>query len=599
MNLRYQHEINREHKHHWYESGNVLMHKFLARLTRRFRHAGFTAWMTGLGIIIICAILTIATHGPAPATVHYDLLRNHDWSDFAGATQTPDGVVIKALDRKIVNQDGSGGQPNPAVNLAGPAISFGNDLALNASLRGFQTGDSLQLYGGVPIIYDEWRFEPPSVQLMLIKQAIRVSVWDGNSSNPAEMKQFVFTDKNLASLNVTRHADKLAITANGKAIGGINTRTVFKAGKLWIGADAGNGNTGWTLTKLMARAPIKTLRINDGLAWNKPPNSGPAMLQSLATAQPHPIQIGAAIALNPLLTDARYRTLALGQFGMWTPENELKPQFIHPQPNTYSFKEADLLVNTALRNGIAVHGHTLVFGEANPRWMQTAAPAARRQIMVDHITAVMTHFKDRIHEWDVLDEPLSDNDRDYANGGDGLRRHIWYQAMGKDYPAIALRAAHAADPSAKLYINDYGLEADGERWTALLRMIGQLQAQGVPLDGIGFEAHVYENGDHIDPAVLEQHIEQLARMGLVSRISEIDVHGENRQYQAEEYTGVLKACLHEAGCTAFSTWGITDKYGSTTDTGVYPLSYGNDLLWNTNLQPKPAYTRLVQALTDY
>jgi endo-1,4-beta-xylanase len=170
--------------------------------------------------------------------------------------------------------------------------------------------------------------------------------------------------------------------------------------------------------------------------------------------------------------------------------------------------------------------------------------------------------------------------------------------MGKDYVAIALNAAHAADPSAKLYINDYGLEADGERWTALLQLIGQLQAQGVPLDGIGFEAHVYDNGDHIDPTVLEQHIEQLAKLGLVSRISEIDVHGEDSKYQAGEYTGVLKACLHESSCAAFSTWGITDKYGSTTDTGVYPLSYGNDLLWDTDLKPKPAYTSLIQLLKN-
>lgn len=540
-------------------------------------------------------VLAIGLNWASPATTQYNLLQNHDWSNFAGAQRADHGIVIKPLDRKIVHQDGSGGQPNPPINLDGPSIAFNRGLSLVAGLKGFQAGDALQLYGGMPIIYDEWRFEPPSLQIMLVKQAIRASVWDGTASVPAEVKQFVFTDKNLAEISITSHGSKATISANSKIVGSIDAPTVFKTGKLWIGAEAANGHSNWTLTKLSVQAPATILRINDGLSWNEPHTTGP-VLRSLAAAQPHAIQIGAAVALNPLLTDSRYRTLAMGQFSMWTPENELKPQFIHPQPDTYSFKEADLLVNTAIRNGIAVHGHTLVFGEANPRWMQAAAPAARQQIMVDHITTVMTHFKGRIHQWDVIDEPLSDNDQDYMNGGDGMRHHIWYQAMGKGYMAIALRAAHAVDPSAKLYINDYGLEADGERWTALLQTIGQLQAQGVPLDGIGFEAHVYENGDHIEPFVLEQHIEQLARLGLIARISEIDVHGENRSYQANEYIGVLQACLHEPSCTAFSTWGITDKYGSTTDTDAYPLSYGNDLLWDTYLKPKVAYTRLMQYL---
>jgi endo-1,4-beta-xylanase len=571
---------------------NIKRKRFGYRsLARQLWRAKFAAGLLAIGLLTL-GIMACQT---SPGTTRYNLLQGHDWSDFADGRQTAQGVMITPLGRKIVRQDGSGGQPNPAVNLAGPQISFSGGLALEAATRGFQAGDSLQFYGGVPIIYDEWRFEPPSLQLMLVKQAIKASVWDGNSSDPVEVKQFVFNNKNLASLGVMRQGGKVTIIANSKILGSINARPVFAAGKLWVGADSANGNAGWTLTQLTAQGPIKTLRVQDGLSWNKPRAAGPT-LQSLAAVQAHPIQVGTAVALNPLLTDNRYRTLALGQFGMWTPENELKPQFIHPQPGTYSFQEADLLVNTALANGIAVHGHTLVFGEANPRWMQTAPPAARQQIMIDHITAVMTHFKGRIHEWDVIDEPLSDNDQDYTNGGDGLRRHIWYQAMGQDYIAIALRAAHAADPSAKLYINDYGLEADGERWTALLGIIGQLQAQGVPLDGIGFEAHVYADGDHIDPAVLERHIGQLAQLGLVSRISEIDVHGEDPQYQAEEYAGVLQACLHEPGCTAFSTWGITDKYGSTTDTGAYPLSYGNDLLWDSALKPKPAYTRLTQYL---
>ena len=570
---------------------------FVDRLQRRPAWVGLLVVLSGLIVFALVVGSGQTRPGLNPAnsrqTSQINLLQGHDWSDFAGATQTSHGVAIEPLGRNIVNQDGSGGQPNPPVNLAGPELIFRGDFILSVKMDGFRAGDAMQLYGGVPIIYDEWRYEPPSVQLLRNEEGLEVSLWDGNAAKPAAVQRFKIAQPILNNLQIERRGNQLIILTDGRVVGGFDATHILAAGKLWFGLDA--GSRAWTLRSFLAQAISGSVYANDGLSWNRSAHSG-VTLQGLAENHQHKPKIGAAVALNPLLTDNQYRNLALNQFSMWTTENELKPQFVHPGPTTYSFKEADMLVNTALRNNIAVHGHTLVFGEANPRWMQVASLASRQQIMTDHITTVMTHFKGRVKEWDVLDEPLSDEDEDYADGGDGLRHHIWYQAMGSSYVAIALRTAHAADPSAKLYINDYGLEADGDRWTALLQLVKNLQAQGVPLDGIGFEAHVYDAGDHIDPSVLEQHMEQLAHLGLVSRISEIDVHGDDPQLQAQEYAGVLQVCMHETSCTAFSTWGITDKYGSTTDTGVYPLSYGDDLLWDTNLQPKAAELQLMKLL---
>ncbi|MEK7059971.1 MAG: endo-1,4-beta-xylanase, partial [Patescibacteria group bacterium] len=526
------------------------------------------------GVMLLDFVTGLNQSARANQLTSTNLLKNYNWSNMAGATVTPHGIGISALDRNIVQQDGSGGQTNPPVNLAGPRLSFSSDLIINASMQDFQDGSSFRLYGDVPIIYDEWRFEPPSLEFKQVGKQLVVNVWDGKAAEPLQAKTFNLTS-DVQSLIINRQGNRATISVNGRYVGSLSVRKVFDKETIYFGLDA---KSDWMLTNLTALAP-NGLQVREGLASSASNTSEPT-LQSLASKRQRPIKIGAAVALNPLLTDDNYRALALGQFSMWTPENELKPQFIHPQPNTYDFKEADLLVSTALKNNIAVHGHALVFGEANPRWMQNAPLNQKQQIMTDHITNVMTHYGGKVSGWDVINEPLSDDDADYASGGDGLRKHIWYQAMGKDYIAIALKTAKLADPNAKLYINDYGLEEDGDRWDALIELIKQLQSQGVPLDGIGFEAHVYEDGDHIDPRVLQRHIRQLAKLGLASRISEIDVHGENASYQAKEYSGVLTACLNEPACVAFSTWGITDRYGSTTDIGTYPLSYGNDLIWS-------------------
>jgi endo-1,4-beta-xylanase len=276
---------------------------------------------------------------------------------------------------------------------------------------------------------------------------------------------------------------------------------------------------------------------------------------------------------------------------MWTPENEMKPQFIHPQPNVYSFKEADLLVDTAQKNGIKIHGHTLVFGEANPAWMQAAPPNQRKQIMIDHISTVVGHFKGKVAEWDITDELLNDN-------ADGWRNTIWEQAMGiQDEFATAFKTAHAADPNAILCDNEYGLENSDDAWNFYFNFIAQEKAAGVPIDCVGFEAHVYDpSTDSFTAAQLEQRMQQLATIGIKSRVAELDVDGSDPTVQANQYNAALQACLAVPTCIDFSTWGITDKYGSTTNDHEYPLNLGNDLLWDANLQPKAAYTALQQTL---
>ncbi|MFD8670378.1 endo-1,4-beta-xylanase [Streptomyces microflavus] len=540
-----------------------------------------------------------------------DLLRNHNWTQMPGTTAQNGILRVSASDRHIVEQDSSGGQPNPPLNLAGPHLRSDGDFTVTARMSGVgdDDGDSwLRLYGRVPVIYDEWRQERPSLRVGVTADGrVRVQIWDGEGDEPATSKDFDCGCSGTVTLAVSSIGDTFRVKADGRQLGTVQDPGVFAEGTVWFGleADAGEDERreGWRLTQLIARP-----ESGDSLRVIKAPQLRQAQsddtLRARAADVERPFDVGTALAENPLLTDSRYRALAGSQFSMLTPENAFKPQFLHPRRGVYDFRDADLLVRFARANDMKVHAHTLVWHEALPNWMrENDDPEEVRRTMLRHIATVAGHFKGKVAEWDVVNEPMSDDEKSYTNGNLGLRseQSPWYEAMGEEYIDEAFRAAHRADPKAQLFLNEYGVEEEGERWDALYDLIKRLKERGVPIDGVGFQNHEYTPGDRTAPETFRSHVQDLAELGVQARVSEMDVpigedEEDGRETQADEMAGKLRVCLEEPNCTSFSTWGFTDRYGSTGDTKIYPPRTADSLPWDTDLQPKRAYERLLEAL---
>ncbi|MEU5313222.1 endo-1,4-beta-xylanase [Streptomyces sp. NPDC021562] len=542
-----------------------------------------------------CTGGSVPARGPAT-----DLLEGRDWAHFAGAVPTRAGVRITRLDRRITRQDGSGGQPNPPVNLRGPHLVFRGDLRIEALLtRPAGTDAYLHLYGETPVVYDEWRQERRGARIGVAGGRIRFDRWDGDSDRPAVTRAFGRDFGDEVRLAVEVRGSRLVLEADGKAVGSVPGRDVFGRGRIWFGADAQGDGDGWTLGGLRAM-PLGRGRmsVQDAPALEVPRSTD--ALRDLAADLDRPIRIGTALAAGPLLTDSDYRETAGEEFSLLTPENDFKPQFVQPRRGVFAFQEGDSLVDFAAANDMQVHAHTLVWFEALPSWMRAEMTHAdRRRVMTEHIRAVAGHFRGRVAEWDVVNEPMSDEDEDYTNDNLGLRPHLWFEAMGERYIDIAFRTAREADPHAVLYLNEYGVEEDGPRWDALHALLIRLMERGVPIDGVGFQNHEYAPGDRTDPEVFRRKVRALARLGLKARVSEMDVLvgvGEE-DVQARQFAGKLAVCREEPNCTSFSTWGFTDRYGSTADIRHYPPSPGDALPWDASYEAKPAYWALRDALS--
>lgn len=561
------------------------------------------------GILIATACDRNHTTEPAAPAQYMVATANmiaNSWQSVPAVTSSEGALHISPLDMQIAAQDGSSDQQNPPINVD-THVHVPDAFSVQADMD-MTPGASVRMYGELPVIQDEFRVERRSVEIAVESAgSIAVSVWSktpsGNLANqqPIEKKQFQASGANV-KVDLTDANGTVDISLNDKKVGTMPDNNTFSSHDVWFGVDA--QQQPWKLSQLTVHGKqgrVAVVQSDDKHAERKEEGG----LQKTAQATRPDFTIGAAVALYPLVSDQTYQQLVMSNFGQITLENASKWQFTEPQNGTFTFEQMDKLVNSVRAQGLKVNGHAAgAFGEALPKWVRqlpTNTPEQKayvRDIMVRHIKAEVGHFKGRVAAWDIVNEPLADYDDFDLSSGKIYRDNIWYRAMGKDYIAIALRAAHDADPHAILTINDFGMENGGERLTAMETIWQDLRAQHVPVDAIGFESHVYDfSTDMIEPARLQSSIEHLGKLGAQVHISEMDVDDSQGQTaQAKQFADVAGVCIHQKACTSFTVWGVDDAYDMWQQDN-HSLAYGHDLLWDEHGRPTPAVEKLRAALS--
>ena len=223
-----------------------------------------------------------------------------------------------------------------------------------------------------------------------------------------------------------------------------------------------------------------------------------------------------------------------------------------------------------------------------PLWLINGGflPDEIKNLMLAHIATEAGRYRGAIYAWDVVNEPFAD---------DGLwRRSIFYDAMGPGYVAIALRAARAADPNAKLYINDYNIETDGPKMRALYDLVASLSRDGVPIDGVGLQSH-FVAGEA--PADFRAILQKFAALGVDVAVTELDLRlrlpadRDALKAQAADYASIVAACRSTTRCVGVTTWGITDDRSWIPS---FFSGYGAALPFDENYRPKPAVQAIIE-----
>lgn len=327
-----------------------------------------------------------------------------------------------------------------------------------------------------------------------------------------------------------------------------------------------------------------------------PSAHGAAAAQGLplrAYAERRGFHVGAAAAVRPLKNDPAYGETLRREFNMVVAENAFKWDALRPSRDRFDFAGADAVAEFARANRMAIRGHTLVWHRQVPRWL--AAGKFTRDEVIEHlrrhIREVVGRYRGRVSAWDVVNEAVDDRT------GELRADSFWYRALGPEYVELAFRLAREADPAAKLYYNDYSAEGMSRKSDGVYKLLRDLKSRGVPVDGVGWQMHEL-NGFRVGPEHRE-NARRLIALGLELSITEMDVRmklpasEDDRARQAEGYAGAAEFCLAEPGCKALVLWGFADKYSWVP--GEFP-GWGDALVYDRDLRPKPAYFALRRAL---
>jgi endo-1,4-beta-xylanase len=339
-------------------------------------------------------------------------------------------------------------------------------------------------------------------------------------------------------------------------------------------------------------------------------NNSPLDADSVNTAPDGPTpSLGQALsphfpfgsAITPSQVSGGDADFLKSQFTVVVAENAMKPAEISTAEGQYNFTAADAMVNFARDNGIKVRGHTLIWHQQTPSWMFSGSPT--REILIArierYITDVVTHFKGRVYAWDVVNEAFVFNEKTVSTDSDGMRMSQYREIIGPDYIEIAFRAAAKADPDALLFYNDYETQ-NLSKVSAISKMVTELKAKGVKIDGIGHQAHY--TVAHPPISTFEAALLDYTKLEVTQHITEMDIalnanimdskvsysSADLLALQAERYADFFKLFIkHKAHVTAVLVWGIDDAH---TWLKYWPNKrFEAPLLFDERQRPKPAF----------
>lgn len=309
------------------------------------------------------------------------------------------------------------------------------------------------------------------------------------------------------------------------------------------------------LTPSAINARIEELRMGEIIITTEP--GADVEIQQVR----HEFQFGTAIANsvdeqheNAMSDQDRrmYLKILKENFNYAVHENALKWYDCEVKKDSVDYSIADRIWETCNDLNIPMRGHCIFWAkdEFNMTWLKQLNSDELRGKVISRAIDVTSHFRDRITEFDLNNEMIN---------GDFFRRRLGYGIINE----MAF-AAKAGNPDISLYVNDYGILVERNyNANSYITQIENLLKNGVPIDGIGCQAHTITSDEAnftglpaTTPERFQRTLDRLAKFNLPIKITECLFTADKEEDIAEQLLEYFPICFAHPNVEAIIMWGF-------------------------------------------
>jgi endo-1,4-beta-xylanase len=282
------------------------------------------------------------------------------------------------------------------------------------------------------------------------------------------------------------------------------------------------------------------------------------------------------------------KTVIAREFNIYGSDSGVRPH-IETSRGVFDFTMGDRDFGFARDKGLTGLGHLLVsyniyFNRANWILAGDYNGVILESILNSHIDRVVGRYKagspyGTVKYWVVLLEVLNDTGSAYRPYGTGKDDCIWskigLRTNGEPlYIEKSLVRVHQVDPTAKLFISDWGMEETNPKSDAMYKLCSDLLGRGIPLNGVAFQGHCFSLTRQPNWSSVAANLQRFADLGLELILSEVDVGPFPKSSSAADlaslagfYKNMTQTFMNQPACTALITFHVSSRYAWDQDKG--------------------------------